>query len=167
MMDWTAANMTEIMAAEGDDDLEFAFMDDKELDQAVQTTILVSQKNAGIITTNEARETLGLDKSSEPAADELLITTASGFMPLPGSKLDQQMQEQKTQQQVEVNASRPAPALPAPGGKQPAAGGGKAPKGKEPASKALTLGKAVGDMEPITFRPANRYSNHGEADTKH
>lgn len=160
MMDWTAELMSDIMAAEGDDDLEFAFQDDKELDQAVQSTILIGQKNAGLITTNEARATLGLDPSPEPAADELLITTASGFMPLPGSALDQQMQDQKLDQQVQINASKPAPTIAPPNGSAP---NGKPQK--KPASKSL--GKAVVRHEPITFRKANRYSLDQDIHTQH
>lgn len=143
-MDWTCELMDGIMADEGDDDLEFAFLDDKELDQKAQSDILVAQKNAGLITTNEARDILGLEPVKTPAADELLITTAAGCVPLPGTPLDAQMQEQKLNQQVEINQSKPAPAAPPGGGKKPAPKGGKQP-----------VGKRAGLHQPLTFRHAS------------
>ena len=146
-MDWTAELIDAIMSDEDDDDLEFAFLDDKELDQAVQSTILVAQVSGGIITRNEARDTLGLDPIKEDAADQLMVTTASGLMPLPGSDLDQQMQQQKLDQQVEINQSKPAPVPPpgSGGGKKPAPKGGKKP-----------VGKREGGHSPLNFR----YSAH-------
>lgn len=149
-MDWVCELLDGIMADEGDDDLEFAFLDDKELDQTAQSAILVEQVNNGIITRNEARDTLGLDKDPNAAADELLVTTASGLMALPGSPLDQQMQEQKLSQQVEINQSKPAPAPPpgAGGGKKPAPKGGKKP-----------VGKRAGHHKPLIFRYASQHGN--------
>lgn len=146
IMDWICELLEGVMAHEGDDDLEFVFLDDKELDQTAQSAILVAQVHEGIITRNEARDTLGLDPIKEDAADQLMVTTGTGLMPLPGSDLDQQMQEQKLSQQVEINQSKPAPTA------QPGAAGGKpAPKGgKKP------VGKRAGSHKPLTFR----YSAH-------
>lgn len=148
VMNWTMELINSIMAFEGDDDLEFSFLDDKELDQSVQSTILVEQVGAGIISRNEARDILGLDPSDEDSADQLLVTTASGLVPLPMSDLDNQMQEQKLSQQVEINQSKPAPALPAPGAANQQ---NQSPKLK---AKPKQVGKAVGDHKPLSFQYA-------------
>lgn len=156
VMDWTAELIGSIMQFEGDDDLEFSFLDDKELDQAVQSTILVAQVGAGLMTRNEARDVLGLDPSKEPAADELMVTTASGLMPLPGSAMDQQMQEQKLDQQIKINQSKPAPALP-----PPAAGGAKKPAAKPAKGGKKPVGKLAGSHKPLTFRYEIDREAHG------
>jgi hypothetical protein len=156
VMNWTIELMNSIMEFQGDDDLEFAFLDDKELDQAVQSTILVAQVGAGLITRNEARDTLGLDPVDEPAADALMVTTASGLMPLPGSEMDQQMQEQKLDQQIQINASKPAPVAPG----QPAPRGASNNKPKPKNGDKKPVGKAVGSHKPLNFHYS---SDHGHA----
>lgn len=161
MMIWTRDLMNEVMAEEGDDDLEFAFVDDKELDAELQTTILTEKVGAGIITRNEARLELGLDASTDAAADELLVTTGSGLVALPGSTLDLQMQEQKLQGQIEVNQSKPAPALPAPNAAPPKKGGDKKPTAQK------LLGKVVTDHDPLSFRTRARYGSYYESHEKH
>lgn len=166
VMDWTSELVTDVMASEGDDDLEHAFLDDKEMDQAAQSTILVTQVGAGIITRNEARDILGMDPVTEDAADALLVTTGSGLVPLPGSDMDQQMQDQKLDQQIQINASKPPPMIAPPNGQQP----GAQPNPKKPASPQpnpqakpakKSLGKAV-RHPAIPFRASSRYSGHHE-----
>lgn len=142
VMAWTCELMTAIMAAEGDEDLELAFLDDKELDLSVQSEMLVNETAGAIITLNEARAIKGLDPFPEPSADQLMLKTPTGWLPLPGSAMDQEMQQQKLEQQVTINQSKPAPAPPTAGDD------GKKIDGKKPAKKSQ--GQEV-RLEPLPF----------------
>ncbi len=52
------------------------------IDAAKQAQVLTSYVAAGILTRNEARAQIGAAPVAEPAADELMVTTASGPAPL-------------------------------------------------------------------------------------
>lgn len=175
MMDWTEHMLTDIIETDfGYDDLEFSFVDEKEQDPAVASTILVNETSNSIITINEAREAKGLDPSPEPAADELLMKTATGWVPLPGSALAEQLNQDKLDAAIQTAAAAPAPVAGAPGKPGSATNGGKpAPKPaaaatKKPAAAAAgakkPVGKAAGSHTPLTFRYAVDHSHARKTD---
>lgn len=154
VIDWTEKFMTNIIAEDfGIDDLEFAFLDEKEQDPQVQDEIIVNDVKSALISINEGRAAKGLDPSSEPAADELMALTATGWVPLPGSKLAEQINQDKLDALAAQPASVAGPG--GPSGKQPAKPGAKpAAKPNKPAEKAARHHK------PLTFRAASRYGEH-------
>lgn len=66
----------------GTDEIEFAWTEENEVDQAKQAEILCAYVGAGVMRPNEAREALGLDPDPSPLASVLGVKTASGFVPL-------------------------------------------------------------------------------------
>jgi hypothetical protein len=63
-------------------ELEFAFIDPEQTDQLEQAQADNLYVNNGTRTRNEVREDRGWDKSENPSADELFITTAHGITPV-------------------------------------------------------------------------------------
>lgn len=64
------------------DDLEFSWVEEDEIDQAKQADILSTLAGSGILTLNQARERLGLDPDPSPAANRLMVKTATGYVPI-------------------------------------------------------------------------------------
>lgn len=122
----------------GYDDLEFAWADDQEVDPAQQSIVLTTYAKAGVMSINEVREAIGLDPVKDnPAAEQpMVLSGTGGYFPLdanlnsdgstvyPDVKADDDAQRQK-----EVNASKPAPVVQAPGAAQ---GAGQKPAAKKP-----------------------------------
>jgi hypothetical protein len=69
-------------------DLEFAWDDSVSVDEATQIKNVTEKKNAGIITTNRARELLGEEKANDPGADVLMVTTGTGLIPIGANTLE-------------------------------------------------------------------------------
>ncbi len=124
--------------------VEFAWLDEKEQDPAVADQIIVNDVKAAVITINEARDMKGLDPLSDPEANQPMVYTANGYVPLNNFEIQQQNQEANRQAQADALENVP-----------------RGTAGDKPANKAL--GKAV-RHKPIPFRQANRYAvNHGHA----
>ncbi|MBR0934859.1 phage portal protein [Bradyrhizobium jicamae] len=80
---WLADLLNEIIADFFDaPDLEFAWLEEDEVDQEKQATILSKYVSDGILTPNEARQRLGEEPDPSPAANMLGIKTATGRAPL-------------------------------------------------------------------------------------
>jgi hypothetical protein len=62
----------------GEADIEFAWGEDAQIDAGQQAQVLTSYVGAGILTRNEARVKLGEAPVSDPAANVLTVTIASG-----------------------------------------------------------------------------------------
>jgi hypothetical protein len=62
----------------GEEDVEFAWGEDAQIDAGQQAQILTSYVAAGILTRNEARAQLGAAPVEDAAANTLLVTTGSG-----------------------------------------------------------------------------------------
>lgn len=123
---------------------EFSWLDEKDQDPAVADQIIVNDVKAAVITINEARDMKGLDPLPDAEANQPMVLTANGYVPLNNFEVQQQNQEANRQSQADAldSASRGT-------------------DGDKPANKAL--GKAV-RHKPIPFRQANRYAiNHGHA----
>lgn len=77
-------------------DLEFAWNDTQDIDPSVQATVDASDVAHAIRSVNEIRADRGLDPVE--GGDEPLALTATGWIPLPGSKLDIQMKAEQAAQ---------------------------------------------------------------------
>jgi hypothetical protein len=66
----------------GEEDIEFAWGEDAQIDAGQQAQVLTSYVGAGILTRNEARVKLGQAPVADPAANVLTVTTGSGPVPV-------------------------------------------------------------------------------------
>jgi hypothetical protein len=64
----------------GEDDIEFAWIEEDEVDQEKQSKILRGYATDGILTLNQVREKLGEERDPNPAADQLMVKTAAGYI---------------------------------------------------------------------------------------
>jgi hypothetical protein len=78
-------------------DLEFHWDDDEERDPKEQAEIDKIYVDGGIISRKEVRHELGYS-DDRPGTDELLVTTAAGPVPLPGSPMAEQMKQEAADQ---------------------------------------------------------------------
>lgn len=72
----------------GETDLEFLWGDGKKVDPDAQATRLGNLTGNGLMRLNEGRKLLGYDPDPDPAADTLMVKTASGFVPVGANTLD-------------------------------------------------------------------------------
>ena len=79
---WASDLFNEIIHPLDEDELEFAFVEEDEVDQEKQSTILTKYLEDGVLSVNEVRERLGEEPSTEPGADRLMVKTATGYVPL-------------------------------------------------------------------------------------
>lgn len=80
---WAAELFNDIIENEfGHKDLEFAWIEEDEVDQEKQSKILTSYAGNGVLTLNEARERLGEVPHENPAANELMVKTGNGYVPV-------------------------------------------------------------------------------------
>lgn len=133
---WIKSFMDDLLQFEFDAaDLEFAWGEDKEIDEAQQATILDGHVSKGLMTINEARAKLGMDPLADPAANQPMIITSTGYVPLGANTI-----EGKKAMQAAFPA--PPPPVAAPAGDEPPHAAG------EPPAK----GGEVGKRAPIPFR---------------
>ena len=71
-----------IIAREFSDEVEFAWLEEQEIDPEKQSTILRGYAEDGIMSINETRENLGLAPSDDPAASRLQVKTQTGYVPI-------------------------------------------------------------------------------------
>lgn len=84
---WAADLFNEVIEHHLDEEeLEFAWIEEDEVDQEKQSTILTRYAESGIITINQARERLGEEPDPSPNANRLMVKTATGYVPLDGSR---------------------------------------------------------------------------------
>lgn len=83
---WAAEMIQGVIEREFDDTLEFAWLEEAEVDQRVEAEILERLVTNGIMTANEARERMGLEPSADAAANTLMTKTNNGFMPINAKK---------------------------------------------------------------------------------
>jgi hypothetical protein len=83
---WVSDLANEIISDELDPSgtIEFAFVEEGEIDPEKQAKILSTLVSGGILTANEARERLGEELNPSPAANELMIRTPTGDAPIEG-----------------------------------------------------------------------------------
>ena len=86
---WAADLFDEIIEHHLDEDeLEFAFVEEDEVDQEKQSEILTRYAEDGVLTLNQVRERLGEEPDPDPAANRLMVKTATGYVPI-GEHLNQ------------------------------------------------------------------------------
>ena len=136
-------------------ELEFAWAEEQEIDPEKQETILTGYTKAGGITINEMRDELGRDKSDDPAADKLMVLTATGMVPIDANTIDGK--------QANLDAfgpPAPPPGAVPPGGAIPGKGGGSPNRVHKPAGKMNLVraapkkpnsGKGVGKAAAAPF----------------
>jgi hypothetical protein len=64
------------------EDVEFAWQESQETDPVKESAVLQRYVDSGVISRNEARERIGLDRDLSPNADRLMVKTSTGFMPI-------------------------------------------------------------------------------------
>jgi hypothetical protein len=69
-------------------DLEFLWGDGKKVDPDSQATRLGTLTGSGLMHLNEGRKQLGLDPDPSPAADMLMIKTATGMVPIDANTIE-------------------------------------------------------------------------------
>lgn len=152
-------------------ELEFQFLDKKELDPKVQADVLKTLTGSALMSLNEGREILNLDPDPSPEANMLGVVTLTGFMPL---SIDQQIEQKQKMQDAfpppppqavgpdgkplqtgeEGGGDQPPKPGPGGGGKPPPAKPGAKPK---PGAKQEKAAAPVPVGEPIPAdRPAGR-----------
>jgi hypothetical protein len=79
---WVCEVINEVIAREFSDEIEFAWSEEEEIDQSRQAEILNSYVENGVLSINEAREKLGEEPNPNEAANQLMVTTATGRVPI-------------------------------------------------------------------------------------
>jgi hypothetical protein len=77
-----------IIDNEFDDAVEFAWIEEDEVNQEKQSEILTRYVEDGVLSINEIRTRLGEEPSNDPGANTLMVKTATGYAPIgehPGS----------------------------------------------------------------------------------
>jgi hypothetical protein len=80
---WVKALIDDVLADEFDSaDLEFSWSTESSIDPQTQEAILSSYATKGILTINEARVALGREPLTDAAANQAMVLTGSGYVPL-------------------------------------------------------------------------------------
>ena len=80
---WAADLFNEIISRDFEaDELEFAWMEEDEIDQEKQAGILSRYVETGILSINQARKRLGEEPDPSPAANTLMVKTTTGMVPI-------------------------------------------------------------------------------------
>lgn len=79
---FVADTINGVIEDEFDDAVEFAWIEEDEVDQSKQAEILNSYASNGVLTLNQVRERLGEEPDPNPAANQLMVKTASGYVPI-------------------------------------------------------------------------------------
>jgi hypothetical protein len=72
-----------------DDNIEFAWLEEDETNQAEQSKILTRYAESGVLTINQCRQRLGEELDPSPAANKLMVKTATGYVPIDGGAAKQ------------------------------------------------------------------------------
>ncbi|UFW91047.1 phage portal protein [Bradyrhizobium barranii] len=83
VLSWIRSVINGIIVAELKiSDLEFAWGDDTQIEPKDEADILTKYTAGAVMTLNQAREKLGLEPYSNPLANEPMVLTAQGYVPL-------------------------------------------------------------------------------------
>jgi hypothetical protein len=112
LKEWAGEVFNEIIARRfGEDDIEFAWVEQEEVDQVKQKEILTGYQEDGTFTINQVREKLGEQPDPNPAANMLMVKTPIGYVPIDALLLDNKVAEAKA-----MAAAVPAPTTAKTGG---------------------------------------------------
>jgi hypothetical protein len=79
---WICETVNTVVEREFSDEVEFAFLEEQEIDPEKQKNILTGYAEAGVMTINQVREKLGEQPDPDPAANKLMVRTNSGYVPV-------------------------------------------------------------------------------------
>ena len=114
-------------------DLEFDWQEEKELDEAKTAEIWKNYLIVGAKTINQFRQELGDDPDPNPAADTLMVLTATGYIPIDANTIE-------GKKALEAALPTPVPVIAGPGGK---------PAAKPVAKPAAKVKKADGEPDDL------------------
>ncbi|MET3482365.1 phage portal protein [Methylobacterium sp. 1973] len=88
LLDWIKGVLDEVIADDlAAPELEFAWQEDEQIDEAAQAERLRGLTAGGLMRLNEGRKILGLDPDPSPAADVLMVMTGAGLVPIDANTL--------------------------------------------------------------------------------
>lgn len=88
LLDWIKGVLDEVIADDlAAPELEFAWQEDEQIDEAAQAERLRGLSAGGLMRLNEGRKILGLDPDPSPAADVLMVMTGAGLVPIDANTL--------------------------------------------------------------------------------
>lgn len=80
---WVKQVLDDVLSTQmGAPDLEFVWVNEDEVDEAQQQITLTGYSGKGVLTINEVRHKLGFDPLPDPEADQGMIVTSTGIVPL-------------------------------------------------------------------------------------
>lgn len=124
VMNWVKSLIDGILIDHfGEAELEFRWIDDKEMDPKVQDEIWKARVDNGTATRNEHRVAVGMDARAEPEADMLMASALSNPTPL---SVEASIEQQRQRQDSGVFPTPPKP------GEESAAPGGAGKPNEEP-----------------------------------
>ncbi len=89
LLDWVKGLIDDVLADDlGAPELEFAWAEDVQIDEARQAEILRGKASSGLMSINEVRAKDGLDPDPSPAASQLMVLTGSGYVPIDANTLE-------------------------------------------------------------------------------
>lgn len=138
MMGWVKSLMDGlILDLWGDEDLEFIWQDEDELDPKTKSEILDRDSSSGLITINQARKDMGLEPYPEPEFDRPMFKGVTGWTPIALTPDEKAQKEAAAAAMAEAMGVEPPPGsedgeedpdkVP-PGGGAPPPGGAVPPK---------------------------------------
>ncbi|WP_457105932.1 phage portal protein [Methylobacterium sp. P5_C11] len=88
LLDWIKGVLDDVIADDlAAPELEFAWQEDEQIDEAAQAERLRGLTAGGLMRLNEGRKILGLDPDPSPAADVLMVMTGTGLVPIDANTL--------------------------------------------------------------------------------
>ncbi|MDH2310352.1 phage portal protein [Methylobacterium brachiatum] len=89
LLDWIKVVLDDVIADDlAAPELEFAWQEDEQIDEAKQSERLRGLTAGGLMRLNEGRKILGLDPDPSPAADTLMVLTGAGLVPIDANTLE-------------------------------------------------------------------------------
>jgi hypothetical protein len=79
---WAAETFNEIISREFSDEIEFAFIEEQEIDPVKQKDVLTGYAESGVLTINQVLAKIGEEPSADPAANKLMVRTPNGYVPI-------------------------------------------------------------------------------------
>jgi hypothetical protein len=79
---WFCDLANEIIEREFSNEVEFAWAEEQDIDPEKQSKILTRYAEAGAITLNQLREKIGEEPDANPAANQLMVRTPMGYVPV-------------------------------------------------------------------------------------
>jgi Phage portal protein len=83
---WFADLANAVIEREFSDEIEFAWIEEQEVDVVKQKDVLTGYADSGILTVNQVRAKIGEDPDPDPAANMLAVKTATGRVPIGGAE---------------------------------------------------------------------------------